>query len=298
MRSAALATAFAVLALSGCAGGAGGEFGVASDIGTVAADERITEPAIQRAALMSAEEAMAQGRGAQALDLYRRAYEGSPTPAIAARRGQAMRALGQLREAQTFLAAASRRFPSDLTLTTELARASLDTGDLPTATQAVGTILDSRGTGYAQYQVAGAFYARQNDIAKADQLFGQAESVAPGALERGNAQANRALLLAQQGDVAGARQRLEAIASTSAASQRTWAVLAVMRGAAGDTLGATEAARRSGMSSPEISEMSRWLGNSPAAVDLGYEEGRPRPRPRRRPVVRQAGPAAETSQLP
>lgn len=297
MRRAPLLATLAALALTGCAGvGVGSHSG--ADIGTVSADERITDPAVQRAAVASAEEAMASGRIAMAADLLRRAYEGSPNPALAARRSQAMRAIGQGREAQTFLLAASERFPNDLTLTTELVRSSLDVGDLANAAKATAAMMDSRGVGFTQYQVAGAYHARQNDVAKADALFAQAEAVAPGATERGNAQANRAMLLAQGGDVAGARARLETIAASASASPRVWAALAVMRSAAGDVSGASDAARRSGMSSADSADLSRWMGNAPSLSEMGAGEERPRPRPRRRPAPRQAAVGAETSQTP
>ena len=269
----------ATLILAGCSGTSGsGMFSSGSDVGSVPNEERISDPAVQRAALAAAEQAIASGRMPLAHDMLRRAYEGSPSAATAVRRAQVMRAMGLTREAQAFLVAAETRFPRDLALVTEVARVSLDLGDTEAASRSVQRMLRDRSAGYTQYQVAGAFYARANDATKANEFFGRAEAAASTVTERTSAQANRALLLAQGGDVSGALTQLEALSTSAGASARVYAALAVLRGGNGDLVGAASAARQSGMSPAEIAELRTWLGGAPEPQEVRPRRSRSYPR--------------------
>lgn len=273
-----VASASRAFALALCLGVAA----CASGGSTMGGDE--LSPAMVRAAAVSGDAAMAQNEFRMAAGLYEKSYRADPDAAVAVRWGRALRMAGDPQAAVLALQDASRKFPSDAPLLTELGRSAMAGNYESEAADALGRAAALPGAGWETFMTAGAQRARAGNPAEAEAFFRRGEAVATTDRQRLSAQANLALLRSMGGDLRGAIADLEAVTARPGADPKVNANLAMLYGAAGDRTGMAAQAGRAGFTAADTQAMGRWLGAEPEVV---AEE--PRPRPRR---VRRAAPAA------
>jgi Flp pilus assembly protein TadD len=222
-------------------------------------------PSTARAAVLSGEAAEGAGEFREAAGLYERAYLAWPSAELAARWGRAQRLAGDAKSATLQLQEASKKYPGDVGILTELGRSATAGGFLPEAGDALSRAVAAKGAGWAAFSAYGAYLSRLSSFDDAGMWFRRAEVAATDDRQRLAARANLAMLRAQRGDLAGAEAELREAASHPSAESRVHADLALVLGLRGDRAGAAAEMATAGASASEGQQMVDWL--SPAQAE-------------------------------
>ena len=237
---------------------------------TTPQSERLGSPALIAAAIHAADAQMATGEYATAADLYTRAYDAKPELTTLLSMSRALRMGGQAQRAVLTMQSESRKFGQSQGYLVELGRAALAGGFMAEAETALTSAVSRRDAGWAAYSTKGVLDTRRERFSEAKASFERARSTAATAQERDAAEANLAMLVAEQGNSREAVSLLEPLAARPTAHRRTVATLAVLYGMSGQRAKYAEMARRSGMSAQDVEAGNRWLDisnpSSPSAV--------------------------------
>lgn len=245
-----------------------------SPVGSVPDSEKISDPALVAAAIKSGDAQVESREYLAGAELYRRAYDAKPELSTLMALSRALRLGGQAQKAVLTLQHEQSRFGGTTPYLVELGRASLSGGYLPEAQVALEKATARPDGGWAAWLMMGVLQARRDQSAQARVSFEEAGRRASSEQERDAAQANAAFLMAQDGNVPGAIAILEPLAAKPNAHRKVVATLAILQGIGGDRARYLDTARRSGMSTAEVEEGSRWLdiSGSEAASEVGSEK--------------------------
>lgn len=253
-------------------------------------------PGMARAAVVSGDAAAAAGEHRAAADMYARAWQGDPSPAVAVKLGRELRRIGNAQRATVALQDAARRYPSDAAVLTELGRCAMAGGYPQEAEDAFTRAAASRGAAWDTYMAFGAFRARQGRVAEAQAMFERAMTLATTVRDQFSTQANMGVLRAQNGDISGGLAILEQAASHPDVSPKVFADLALLRGLAGDQAGSAAAMQRAMLPPGEAEQAGRWLGGAPEPRP--YVPSAPRAARARPPRQAARPPAARVAAAP
>lgn len=225
---------------------------------------------LSRAAVASGDANMLSGETVIAADMFRKAYDANPTLETLVKWSRAMRQSGSSQQAVVILQSKRAKYNDDPILLTELGRAALSGGYMPEAQEAILKAISYPTADWQAYLTAGAMYARLADYPNATASFLKAQTLTNDPRQQDLAKADLALVKAEQGDVQGAIQDIQLLSERPGAHAKVHSTLAILYGMSGNRAGFMKEASRSGMSSSEMEQASRWL-------DIGAQDTQPLP---------------------